>query len=155
MTVKLVPDQLSFADLDPGYDLKLSPGITRDCPEPRLLPATLCWQPRRETWFVFEPLDLFQLQAGGIRIYPSLREYRSDAWQIKSFRNPDAPHFPANSRNRHGQELCSRSGLSSSFQPGLMVKITRLILVGISHFYIHWLPDWINLYLTRREKHSA
>ena len=79
----------------------------------------------------------------------------SDAWQIKSFRNPDAPHFPANSRNRHGQELCSRSGLSGSFQPGLMVKITRLILVGISHFYIHWLPDWINLYLTRREKHSA
>ena len=49
VTVKLVPDQLSFADSDPGYDLKLSPGITRDCPEPRLLPATLFWQPRRET----------------------------------------------------------------------------------------------------------
>lgn len=32
VTVKLVPDQPSFADSGPGYDLKLSLGITRDCP---------------------------------------------------------------------------------------------------------------------------
>ena len=83
MTVKLVPDQPSFADSGPGYDLKLSLGITRDC---LFLSGIRGGKPD-----LFSSLGSFPITESR----PPKEEYlfRSGniiwaAWRIKSFRNP-------------------------------------------------------------------